>query len=50
MASPHQGDSKEFRALSFAEQAKSITTTIDGLEAAIEHHVVPGLRADGLLD
>ena len=39
MAGRNKGDTKEFRALSFAEQAKSITATIDNLQAAIEHHV-----------
>jgi len=39
MAVRHQGDTKEFRELSFAEQAKSITATINNLQAAIEHHV-----------
>src|SRR5208337_3230742 len=39
MAVRHQGDMKEFRELSFAEQAKSITATINNLQAAIEHHV-----------
>ena len=39
MAVRHQGDTKEFRELSFAEQAKSITATIKNLQAAIEHHV-----------
>lgn len=39
MAGRHKGDTKEFRELSFAEQAKSITATINNLQAAIEHHV-----------
>jgi hypothetical protein len=39
MAVRHQGDTKEFRELSFAEQAESITATINNLQAAIEHHV-----------
>jgi hypothetical protein len=39
MAGRQQVDTKEFRALSFAEQAKSITATIHNLQAAIEHHV-----------
>jgi hypothetical protein len=39
MAGRHKGDTKEFRALSFAEQAKSITATINNLQAAIKHHV-----------
>ncbi len=39
MAVRHQGDTKEFRELSFTEQAKSITATIDDLQSAIEHHV-----------
>ena len=39
MAGRHKGNTKEFRALSFAEQAKSITATINNLQAAIEHHV-----------
>jgi hypothetical protein len=39
MAGRHKGDTKEFRALGFAEQAKSITSTIHKLQAAIEHHV-----------
>lgn len=39
MAGRHQGNTKEFRELSFAEQANSITATINNLQAAIEHHV-----------
>jgi hypothetical protein len=39
MAGRHKGDTKEFRALSFNEQAKSITATLNDLQAAIEHHV-----------
>jgi hypothetical protein len=39
MAGRHKGDTKEFRELSFAEQAKSITATINNLQVAIEHHV-----------
>ncbi len=39
MAVRHQGDTKEFRELSFAEQAKSITATINNLQGAIEHYV-----------
>ena len=39
MAAQYKGHTKEFRALSFAEQAKSITATINNLQAAIEHHV-----------
>jgi hypothetical protein len=39
MAGRHKGDTKEFRALSFAEQSESITATINNLQAAIEHHV-----------
>src|SRR4051794_17255864 len=39
MAGRHKGDTKEFRELTFAEQAKSITATINDLQAAIEHHV-----------
>jgi hypothetical protein len=39
MAGRHKGNTKEFRELSFAEQAKSITATINNLQAAIEHHV-----------
>ena len=38
MAGWQKGDTKEFRALSFAEQAKSITATINNLQAAIELH------------
>ena len=37
MAGRHKGDTKEFCALTFAEQAKSITATINDLQAAIEH-------------
>jgi hypothetical protein len=44
MAGRHQGDTKEFRELSFAEQAKSITATINDLQAAIEHHVAHSPR------
>jgi len=39
MAGRHKGDTKEFRELTFAEQAKSIAATINNLQAAIEHHV-----------
>ena len=39
VAGRHQGATKEFRELSFAEQAKSITATINHLQAAIEHHI-----------
>ena len=39
MAGRHKGDARVFRELSFAEQAKSITATINSLQAAIEHHV-----------
>jgi hypothetical protein len=39
MSGRHQGNTKEFRALTFAEQAKSITATINNLQAAIEHHI-----------
>ncbi len=39
MVRQRKGDTKEFRALSFAEQANSITATIDDLQAAIEQHV-----------
>ena len=35
----HKSDTREFRSLTFAEQAKSITASIDSLQAAIEHHV-----------
>ena len=38
MAGQQKGHKKEFRALTFAEQAKSITATINNLQAAIEHH------------
>jgi predicted Zn-dependent protease len=44
MAGRRQGDTKEFRELSFAEQAKSITATINNLQAAIEHHVAHSPR------
>jgi hypothetical protein len=39
MARRHKGGTREIRALSFAEQAKSITATINNLQATIEHHV-----------
>src|SRR5262245_37075092 len=39
MAGRHKGSTKEFPELTFAEQAKSITATINNLRAAIEHHV-----------
>ncbi len=39
MAGRHKGDTKEFRELTFAEQAKSITASINNLQAAIVHHV-----------
>ena len=35
----HQGDTKTFGELTFAEQAKSITATINNLQNAIEHHI-----------
>jgi hypothetical protein len=38
MAGIHTGATKDFESLSFAEQAKSITVTINNLQAAIEHH------------
>jgi hypothetical protein len=38
MAGRHLGDTTEFRALSLAEQAKSITATISNLQMAIEQH------------
>jgi hypothetical protein len=37
MAGRNKGDRKESQSLSFAEQAKSITATINHLLAAIEH-------------
>lgn len=39
MVGRHQGATKEFGALTFAEQADSIRATTDSLRAAIEHHV-----------
>jgi hypothetical protein len=39
MARRHKSDTRDFRELSFGEQAKSITATINNLQAAIEHHV-----------
>ena len=39
MAGRHKSDTKEFRSLTFAEQAKSITASINNLQAEIEHHV-----------
>ncbi len=39
MAGRHNGDTKEFRDLSFADQAKSITATINDLQAVIAHHI-----------
>ena len=44
MAGRHEGDTKEFRELTFAEQARSITATIDNLQAAIEHHIAHSPR------
>ena len=44
MTGRHKGGTKEFRELTFAEQAKSITATINNLQAAIEHHVEHSLR------
>ena len=38
MSRRHKGDTKEFGALNFAEQARSITAAINNLQAAIEHH------------
>jgi|APSaa5957512576_1039674.scaffolds.fasta_scaffold48114_2 hypothetical protein len=35
----HQGDTKTFGELTFAEQAKSITASINNLQSAIEHHI-----------
>lgn len=40
MAGRHKADAKKkFRELTFAEQARSITATINNLRAAIEQHV-----------
>jgi hypothetical protein len=39
MAGQHKGNTTEFGALSFVEQAKSITEAINSLQVAIEHHV-----------
>lgn len=39
MAGRHKGDTNAFRELTFAEQARSITATINNLQAAIEQHV-----------
>lgn len=39
MAGRHKGDTKEFRELTFAEQAKFITAMINNLQAAFEHHI-----------
>ena len=44
MAGRHKGDTKEFRELTFAEQAKSITATVNNLQAAIEHHIAHSPR------
>ena len=38
MAGRQKVDTREFRELSFGEQAKSITATINNLQAAIEYH------------
>jgi len=38
MAGRHKGNTKEFRELTFAEQANSITAMINNLQTAIEHH------------
>jgi hypothetical protein len=50
MAGRHKGDTKEFRELSFAEQAKSITAAINNLQAAIEHHVEHSPRRPETID
>src|SRR5689334_14622660 len=40
MSNPsHKRRTKEFRDLTFAEQAKSITAEINNLQSAIKHHV-----------
>jgi hypothetical protein len=39
MAGRHQGQTPDFHDPDFAEQAKSITTSIEQLQAAIEHHI-----------
>jgi hypothetical protein len=35
----HKSDTREFLSLTFAEQAKSITASIDSLQELIEHHI-----------
>lgn len=44
MAGRHKGDTKEFRELTFAEQAKSIMASVNDLQAAIEHHIARSPR------
>ncbi len=39
MAGRHKNDTAEFRELTFAEQAKSISATIMNIEAAIDYHI-----------
>ena len=39
MPGRHKDNTKEFRKLEFAEQAKSISATIMNLEAAIDNHI-----------
>jgi hypothetical protein len=50
MVGRHKGNTKEFRELSFAEQARSITATINNLQAAIEHHVEHSPRRPETID
>ena len=35
----HKRDTAQFKDLSFAEQAKSISATLNNLQAAIRHHI-----------
>jgi hypothetical protein len=39
MAGRHEGDTKDFRKLSFAEQARSITATMKNMQVTIEYHI-----------
>lgn len=50
MPGRHQGDTKAFSELNFAEQAKSITAQINVVQAAIEHHVEHSTRKQETID
>jgi hypothetical protein len=50
MAGRREGDTKEFRDLTFAEQARSIAAAINTLQSAIEHHVEHAPRRRETID